>query len=91
MRKAKGLGVTAAFVIWISLIAYPGSPLASRSSRAPPTEQTLNQPGLFFPLLGARSLPIADGRTFAAKTMSDPALAAEPGQVTHGATGRTGR
>jgi hypothetical protein len=57
MRKAKGLGVTAAFVIWISLIAYPALHWHRDRAVPRPTEQTLNQPGLFFPLLGAWSLP----------------------------------
>jgi len=58
MRKANGLGLTAAFMIWwVSLVAYPAlhRPVEGRASR--PEGQSSIEPGLFFPLLGAWTLP----------------------------------
>ncbi len=88
MRKAKRLGMTAAFVAWISLVAYPALLQHRNRSMPCPTQPNLSQPSLFFPLRGAWSLPDSP---MVEILPPNPPLTPKPGEIAHGAAGRTRR
>ena len=57
MGRAKSLGLIATFVIlWVSSIAYPALFRVDAGAHRP-ERQPSAEPGLFFPLMGAWTLP----------------------------------